>query len=264
VLDRADKCTREPETKNGYKDEDGCPDKDLRALDTDGDGVNDDADKCPIEPEDKDGYADEDGCPDPDNDNDGIPDQTDKCPAEPETINNVEDDDGCPDKGVVRLLDDELETLTPIFFDTDRARVRHAFRRPLNDIAAILIAHPEVGRCAVEGHTDAAGPDEWNRQLSERRAQAVIKYLVGRGVDPARLIPAAQGDALPRASNDTPEGRAATGYASAAPLRPLYRSSITFRYFSTTVLRFTFMLGVSSPDASVKSVGSTAKLLMLS
>src|SRR6185312_8749748 len=78
IKDNADKCPDQPEDKDGFQDEDGCPD-----LDNDGDGLNDAIDKCPNDPEDKDGFEDEDGCPDPDNDNDGIADKDDKCPNEP-------------------------------------------------------------------------------------------------------------------------------------------------------------------------------------
>ncbi len=67
------------------------------AADSDGDGIPDAQDKCPNQPEDRDGYQDEDGCPDPDNDGDGIPDVQDKCPLAPETRNGIADDDGCPD-----------------------------------------------------------------------------------------------------------------------------------------------------------------------
>jgi outer membrane protein OmpA-like peptidoglycan-associated protein len=209
VPDAKDKCPRQPETKNGFKDEDGCPDEDLRQKDTDKDGLTDDKDKCVDQPEDKDGFEDEDGCPDPDNDKDGFPDAKDKCPNEPETINNVKDDDGCPDKGIVVLKEGELETLAPIFFASDRARVRHAFRPALNDIAAILISHPEIGRCAVEGHTDARGPADWNKKLSFERAKSVAAYLIAKGVDPARVVAIGQGDALPWATNQTEAGRAA-------------------------------------------------------
>ena len=52
-------------------------------VDTDGDGIPDAVDKCPTQPEDKDGFEDEDGCPDLDNDQDGIPDKTDQCPNAP-------------------------------------------------------------------------------------------------------------------------------------------------------------------------------------
>jgi outer membrane protein OmpA-like peptidoglycan-associated protein len=209
IPDAADKCPNQPETKNGYKDDDGCPDKNLHEIDTDGDGVMDDVDKCPNEPEDKDGFEDDDGCPDPDNDKDGIPDAKDKCPNEPETINNVDDDDGCPDKGLVTLKEGELETLKPIFFATDRARVHHEFHRTLDAIAAILIAHPDLGRCAIEGHTDATGPEDWNKKLSLARAQAVAAYLTSKGVDPTRVVAIGQGEALPWASNQTEAGRAA-------------------------------------------------------
>jgi OmpA-OmpF porin, OOP family len=66
-------------------------------ADRDGDGIADDRDACPTLAEDRDGFQDDDGCPDPDNDADGIPDTSDKCPNEPETKNGFQDDDGCPD-----------------------------------------------------------------------------------------------------------------------------------------------------------------------
>src|SRR5215813_3660857 len=74
----ADPCPTEPEDKDGFQDDDGCPDPD-----NDRDGIPDPNDKCPTEPEDKDGFEDEDGCPDKDNDKDGVLDAADKCPNEP-------------------------------------------------------------------------------------------------------------------------------------------------------------------------------------
>ncbi len=67
------------------------------AHDSDGDGVDDDLDRCPGQLEDKDGFQDEDGCPDPDNDKDMIPDARDRCPNQPEDYDNFQDTDGCPD-----------------------------------------------------------------------------------------------------------------------------------------------------------------------
>ncbi len=179
-------------------------------ADRDKDGIPDDDDECPDEPEDKDGFEDEDGCPDPDNDKDGIPDAADKCPNEPETINGIEDDDGCPDKGetAVHIGKEELETLKPIFFETDHSRVRHAYYNILGQIALTLKAHPEVGRCAVEGHTDDTGPPEWNQKLSVLRAEAVVEFLVDKGVERSRLTAIGRGEKLPWAPNDTEEGRA--------------------------------------------------------
>ncbi len=93
IPDTTDICPDEPEDKDGYQDDDGCPD-----LDNDGDGIIDASDSCPDAPEDKDGYQDDDGCPDRDNDGDGVPDVSDRCPLEPEDKDNFEDDDGCPDE----------------------------------------------------------------------------------------------------------------------------------------------------------------------
>src|SRR5262249_28275138 len=60
--------------------------------DADGDGIPNERDKCPNQPEDRDGFQDEDGCPDPDNDNDGIPDDQDKCPNQPEDRDGYQDE----------------------------------------------------------------------------------------------------------------------------------------------------------------------------
>jgi len=95
ILDKNDACPNDPETKNGIADEDGCPDG--IDGDRDHDGIVDSKDKCPDDPEDKDGFQDTDGCPDPDNDQDGILDKDDNCPNEPEDKDGFEDTDGCPD-----------------------------------------------------------------------------------------------------------------------------------------------------------------------
>ncbi|HUS64151.1 MAG TPA: OmpA family protein [Kofleriaceae bacterium] len=95
ILDKDDKCPNEPETRNGYEDDDGCPD--TVDLDRDGDRIPDRLDKCPDDPEDFDHFEDDDGCPDPDNDKDRILDIDDLCPNDPEDRDQFEDEDGCPD-----------------------------------------------------------------------------------------------------------------------------------------------------------------------
>ncbi len=92
ILDPYDKCPDQPEDRDGFQDNDGCPDPD-----NDGDGILDAEDKCPNDAEDKDGFQDYDGCPELDNDNDGIPDNLDKCPDKAEDKDGFEDSDGCPD-----------------------------------------------------------------------------------------------------------------------------------------------------------------------
>ena len=108
----------------------------------------------------------------------------------------------------MRLGDTEIETLKPVYFDTDRSRVRHAFYNILGQVASMLKAHPEIGRCAVEGHTDSTGPADWNQKLSEMRAQSVVEFLAQKGVERSRLVPIGHAEKLPWVSNDTPEGRA--------------------------------------------------------
>ena len=91
IYDIDDKCPDQPEDRDGFQDEDGCPDPD-----NDGDGIPDVKDKCPNEAEDIDEFQDEDGCPDPDNDKDGIPDINDACPNAPEDHKGKFPNDGCP------------------------------------------------------------------------------------------------------------------------------------------------------------------------
>ena len=101
VLGDNDKCIDEPEDKDGFEDDDGCPDKD-----NDKDGVEDAKDKCPNAAEDKDGIQDSDGCPEDDADKDGVLDVDDKCPK----VKGTKENNGCADKdkdgdGVMDRLD---------------------------------------------------------------------------------------------------------------------------------------------------------------
>ncbi len=92
VYDAQDQCPSMAEDRDGFQDEDGCPDPN-----NDGDLLPDAQDQCPDEAEDMDNFQDGDGCPDPDNDQDGILDGADKCPYEAENKNGIDDEDGCPD-----------------------------------------------------------------------------------------------------------------------------------------------------------------------
>ncbi len=95
VLNLRDACPNEPEDRDGDADTDGCPEA---SADSDRDGVIDITDTCPNEAEDKDAFKDSDGCPDPDNDADGVLDAQDRCPAAAEDKDGYVDDDGCPDR----------------------------------------------------------------------------------------------------------------------------------------------------------------------
>jgi len=182
IPDALDKCPLDPEDKDGYQDEDGCPD-----LDNDGDGVPDDKDKCPNEPEDKDGFQDLDGCPDPDNDGDGIPDDKDKCPNQAETINGFQDDDGCPDKGdaLVVLSPDRLELLESIRFQRDK--LAKSSTNVLSQIGATLRAHTEIARLRVTVHVQPSANTDKDQETSDLRAKLIRDWLVAFGIDAKRV-----------------------------------------------------------------------------
>ncbi len=91
IANGRDKCVLVPEDKDGFEDDDGCPDDD-----NDGDRRPDATDKCPNQAEDIDGFEDDDGCPELDNDKDGIPDLQDKCPDDAEDGKEPNPKDGCP------------------------------------------------------------------------------------------------------------------------------------------------------------------------
>jgi len=159
--------------------------------DQDGDGISDAEDQCPQDAEDRDGIEDADGCPeeDPDFDHDGVADVFDRCPDARETINGFEDEDGCPDSGDPRVTygDGQFAVLDTIRFHTGSAEIEQSSHSLLDQIALTLKANPEIEHMRVEGHTDDTGPRAFNMQLSEERAHSVRRYLIQRGVNPARL-----------------------------------------------------------------------------
>lgn len=194
ILDVKDKCPLEPEDMDGFEDEDGCPDPD-----NDRDGIPDVKDECPLEPEDLDGFEDEDGCPDYDDDRDGIPDAQDKCPQEKEVINGFEDEDGCPDEGDtnVEVTSEKVTINTKVMFGFDSDRIRELSFSILNQVALTLKANPQLERIRIEGHTDLKGSDEYNIELSQRRSESVLTYLVAQGVTPSRLEAVGYGEMRP-------------------------------------------------------------------
>ena len=194
INDKEDVCPEQPEDKDNYEDTDGCPDPD-----NDQDKVLDVDDKCPLEKEDIDKFEDEDGCPDLDNDNDNIPDEKDKCPDKPETYNGVKDTDGCPDKGktLVKLVDNKIEILQKIFFDTGKDTIKKKSYKVLNVVATVLENNKSITKVSIEGHTDDVGDDAKNLDLSKRRAASVKAYLESKGIDSSRLVSEGFGEDKP-------------------------------------------------------------------
>jgi outer membrane protein OmpA-like peptidoglycan-associated protein len=172
-----------------------CPD-----LDDDGDGIPNAKDRCPLVP----GVPEEQGCParppppvdpcaagtthtpeqcpDLDDDGDGIPNGKDRCPLLP----GVAEHQGCPPPRAV-LTAKKIEITEAVFFDSGKDTIQDRSFQLLDDVARILVDHPEVKHVSIEGHTDASGKAARNQQLSERRAAAVKVYLVKKDVAAERL-----------------------------------------------------------------------------
>lgn len=197
VVDSRDKC---PDTPRGVEvDADGCP------KDSDGDGVFDSRDKCPDTPR---GVAvDADGCP-MDSDGDGVIDSRDKCPDTPRGARV--DEDGCEvSEKEAELLDTGTLRLENVLFETNSATLKPESFPVLNEVGEILVKWPQL-KIEIGGHTDAQGTDEYNLDLSRRRAQSVLDYLTERfgSIKAGQYTVKGYGEAQPVATNDTREGRA--------------------------------------------------------
>ena len=97
-------------------------------------------------------------------------------------------------------------TLGDVLFDTGAATLKPGADLSLDRLATYLKAHPQT-KVSIEGHTDSRGSEEYNEELSKRRADAVAKALVVRGVSADALSAVGRGKGYPVATNDTDAGR---------------------------------------------------------
>jgi len=97
-------------------------------------------------------------------------------------------------------------TLGDILFDVDRAELTPGGEQQVARVADFLREFPERD-VLIEGHTDAMGEDEYNRQLSQRRAEAIEDFLISQGIDPRRIVSRGYGEQYPVASNESSAGR---------------------------------------------------------
>ncbi|HPI15182.1 MAG: PQQ-binding-like beta-propeller repeat protein [Spirochaetota bacterium] len=93
-----------------------------------------------------------------------------------------------------------------IYFEIDRAYLKKESLDVLDKVIAILRRNPSM-KIEVRGHTDSTGEKAHNQRLSERRADAVIEYMIKNGISPERLASVGFGAEKPIASNATEEGR---------------------------------------------------------
>ena len=102
----------------------------------------------------------------------------------------------------------ELNIKGTIHFGTNNAELRPDGEQLLDEVADLLVKHPEIRRIRIEGHTDNRGATDMNLQLSKSRAAAVVAYLVKQGIDPSRLESEGYGSTQPLVPNMTPAQRA--------------------------------------------------------
>ncbi len=126
-----------------------------------------------------------------DGDNDGVCDDADRCPGTPAGARV--DRFGC-------------WALGDVLFEFDKSAVRPEAYPLLNEVADILKRNPGL-RVVFEGHTDSVGTVEYNQGLSERRAGAVMEYMLKSGIPSGQMGMAGYGESRPRASNTTKEGQ---------------------------------------------------------
>lgn len=186
ITDADDKCPNEKGTAANQ----GCPD-------SDGDGVLDKDDACPTVK----GLKTLNGCPD--TDGDGVADKDDACP----TVKGLATNKGCPEvKEEVKKL--FAQALTGIQFETGKDIIKKNSFAILDQVVKVMMDNPEY-KLNIFGHTDNQGDDAKNMDLSQRRANAVQKYLVDKGVPSNRIISVKGfGETQPVADNTTTEGRA--------------------------------------------------------
>lgn len=127
----------------------------------------------------------------PDADGDDVCDSDDDCPNTPKgAIVNAR---GC-------------WIIENLLFDYDKSFIRPQYFDDLDKVADVLKANPNL-RVEIQGHTDNIGSKRYNKPLSERRAKAVVDYLIKKGISVSRLSSMGYWFSKPAASNDTPEGR---------------------------------------------------------
>ena len=157
-----------------------------------------------------------------DSDGDGIPDYADICMDTPRGV--AVSNDGCAAESMLAKVGTEKNTrrasaknirhqaeiireFNNILFDFDQYELKPQYYSILDEVAAVLSQNPAT-TVEIKGYTDNIGTADYNLNLSEKRARAVKKYFVRRGVEGDRLFPRGYGFTVNAASNDTEAGRA--------------------------------------------------------
>ena len=135
-------------------------------------------------------------------------------PAEGDTGEGQETESGNP---VTQAIDAcETEVVYGVNFDVDSDQLRPDADGALQQILDALTERPDA-TVTIEGHTDSDGSDDYNLDLSDRRAAAVVTWLTDRGIDAGRMTAVGKGEAEPIADNETTAGKAANRRTEVEP-----------------------------------------------
>jgi OmpA-OmpF porin, OOP family len=199
VKDEDDACVDVPGVKTDDPQTNGCP------KDSDGDGIYDVDDACVDVPGVKTDDPQTNGCPG-DSDGDGIRDDKDACPREKGKSDPDPQKNGCPQ--LVRVTGTEIAVLQQVQFKTNSDVILPASDALLEEVAGVLREHSEITQIEVQGHTDNRGNPAYNKGLSQRRAQSVLRWLSGKGrIEASRLTARGFGQEAPIDDNSSDEGR---------------------------------------------------------
>lgn len=113
-----------------------------------------------------------------------------------------------PKQVLVVLRKEKIEIKKQVHFANGKAVILPDSAALLDQVASTILANANINRLRIEGHTDNQGDDTYNLELSNKRAQAVMRALLERGVDPARLKAVGYGETHPIANNKLALGRA--------------------------------------------------------
>ena len=199
VPDAEDACIDVPGVRTSDPKTNGCP------PDRDGDGVLDKDDACPDIAGIKTDDPKTNGCPDTDRDKDGVLNDVDACPDQAGPKSEDPKTSGCPrvfiKAGLIQILEQPK-------FDFNKAIIKPDSDSLLSEVAKVMTDHPEIKFVRVEGHTDNVGSAEYNKKLSQQRADAVVKWLSSHGIAADRLKAVGMGKERELVPNDTEANRA--------------------------------------------------------
>ena len=109
-----------------------------------------------------------------------------------------------PKRLLVVVTKRKIRIRKKVHFATGKSEIRPDSTQLLDQVAGVIIEHPEIKKIRIEGHTDNRGSSSYNRKVSQKRAESVVEYLVNKGVNPQRLE--------------------AKGYGESRPIRPNFSS----------------------------------------